>query len=415
MNRILLIIFIFAIGLLGNDIETSQSKVLKDFGLDARILKENSFKSIYNEYSSGKKISYYNNLLRKSSLNVQIVRELIETRNMPQQVFFIPLLESSYVNQSKNKTGPSGLWQIMPQTAKTLKLRVDEQIDERLDLIKSTNAAGNYLKRYYKVFDKWYLSIIAYNAGEGRVISGIARASLDKYLDENPSKHSDPTIKVYKNYISEYQRTKKGMSNLYTIYERYSEHYDYIYLLKNNHRDYLPKTSVNYINKLLAFSLLANKNSFKAMDGKSRYDLEQVKAPKGLELRSLANLVGMDYNEFRNINKHIKKEKLPIDSKSYNIYIPHYKLDVYNQKIANIGPIIQNNVKNNNQKQQTKDNSKAIVKNNKNNNIIYTVKAGDTLGSIAIKHGLSSSRKLKIIKRKKDKVLSIGDRIEIIK
>lgn len=415
MNKILLIIFIFAIGLLGNDIETNQSKVLKDFGLDARILKENSFKSIYDQYSSSSKIKYYNNILKKSSLNVQIVRELIETRNMPQQIFFIPLLESSYVNQSKNKSGPSGLWQIMPQTAKTLKLRVDEQIDERLDLIKSTNAAGNYLKRYYKIFNRWYLAIIAYNAGEGRVISGIARASLDKYLDENPSKHNDPTIKVYKNYIAEYQKTKKGMSNLYIVYERYLEYFDYMYLIKNNNRDYLPKGSVNYINKLLAFSLLANKNSFKSMDVKSRYDLEQVKAPRGLELKSLANAVDMNYNEFKNINKHIKKEKLPSDSKFYNIYIPHYKLDVYNQKVANINPSIQNNVKNNNIKDIKSNNNKNGIKENKRINIIHIVKQGDTLGSIATKYGVSSSRKLKIISRKKEKVLSIGDKVEIIK
>ena len=112
-------------------------------------------------------------------------------------MFFIPLFESSYINQGKGK-GPGGLWQIIPQTASNLKLRIDDNIDERLDLLKSTNAAGTYLRKYYKTFNKWYLAIAAYNSGEGRIISGVARASLDKYLEENPEQESNPTVKNLK-------------------------------------------------------------------------------------------------------------------------------------------------------------------------------------------------------------------------
>ena len=66
------------------------------------------------------------------------------------QLFFcIPLIESHFVNQTRGKNAPSGLWQITAETARGLRLRNDEFIDERLDLIKSTDAASTYLKKYY--------------------------------------------------------------------------------------------------------------------------------------------------------------------------------------------------------------------------------------------------------------------------
>lgn len=410
MNKFFFILLVLVNNLLANISNESDLKILKDLDLDSSFINEPSLQSTFAQYSTSKNITYYNNILKKASLNAQIVREEIENENLPQAVFFIPMLESSFVNHTNGKKSPAGIWQIMPQTATNLKLRNDEFIDERLDLIKSTDAASSYIKRYYNKFNKWYLALLAYNCGEGRVIEGIARASLDKYLEENPNSNNDGTIRVYKNYLEDYKKNKNGLSNLYEIYNQIGKkqgYYNFSYLVRNNSKNlYLPSSSLTYIQKIVAFSMIANRDLFKSINNKSKYQLEKVKAHKGLQLKSLSNIVGMNYNEFKSINKHIKKETLPTDSKLYNIYIPHNKVDVYNQKILFVKPI--------KEEVKTKESTKKVFETKKNKPIIYIVKKGDSLELIAKKHKVNL-KKLKLDNNKKSNLIKIGEKIEIYK
>jgi membrane-bound lytic murein transglycosylase D len=412
LNKIIFILLLLVNSLLANLSTQNDISTLKDLGLEPSFSSESSFQNIFQEYSSGSKISYYDNFLKKSSLNVQIVRSEIEKENLPEAVFFIPLIESSFVNQTRGKSSPGGLWQIIPQTASSLKLRNDEFVDERLDLIKSTDAASSYIKGYYKKLGKWYLAILAYNCGEGRVLEGIARASLDRYLELNPHKSDDSRIKSYKIFISDYQKTKKGFSNLYEVYNEIGKaegSYSFEYLIKNNkQKDYIPATSLNYVQKLIALSIISNRNLFKNIDKKSKYELQKVKAPSGLQLKSIANAISMNFEELKSINKHIKKQVVPSDSKNYNIYIPNTKLDVYNQKMGNI-TVVKDNI-NVSKEVETKKNNKI----NKEKPLIYIIKKGDSLESIAKKHKVSI-KKLKIVNNKKSNLLKIGDKIEIYK
>ena len=401
------ILLLFSVNTLFSNVLEDDLKILKDLGLESSFLSEKSLLATFDEYSSSYNINYYNNLLKKSSLNVQIVKNEIQNENLPDTVFFIPLLEASFVNQERGKNSPAGLWQIMPLTAKNLRLRNDESIDERLDLIKSTDAASSYLKKYYKKLDKWYLAILAYNSGEGNVAEGVARCALDRYLELNPNMNNTPSINNYKKMLNDYRVTKTGFSNLYDVYNRFESSYSFEYLVKNNKENkYLAESSITYIKKLIAFSMITNRDLFKSIDKKAKYTLEKVKAPKGIQLRSLANAINMDYNEFRNLNKHIKKETLPSDSKSYNIYIPQNKLELYNQRIFTIKPIKENAT-------DTK-----IVETKKTNitnkPIIYIIKKGDSFESISKKYKVNL-KKLKSDNNKKSNLIKIGDKIEIYK
>lgn len=401
------ILLLFLVNTLFANVLEDDLKILKDLGLESSFLSEKSLLATFDEYSSSYNINYYNNLLKKSSLNVQIVKSEIQNENLPDTVFFIPLLEASFVNQERGKNSPAGLWQIMPLTAKNLRLRNDESIDERLDLIKSTDAASSYLKKYYKKLDKWYLAILAYNSGEGNVAEGVARCALDRYLELNPNMNNTPSINNYKTMLNDYRVTKTGFSNLYDVYNRFESSYSFEYLVKNNKENkYLAESSITYIKKLIAFSMITNRDLFKSIDKKAKYTLEKVKAPKGIQLRSLANAINMDYNEFRNLNKHIKKETLPSDSKSYNIYIPQNKLELYNQRIFTIKPIKENAT-------DTK-----IVETKKTNitnkPIIYIIKKGDSFESISKKYKVNL-KKLKSDNNKKSNLIKIGDKIEIYK
>ena len=444
MNKIIFIIFILLNAVYAATLNEIDSKVLKELDIEPSFLSNRTFKNIFDEYSSSENISYYNNIIRKSSLNSQIVKSEIENENLPEAAFFIPLIEAHFVNQTRGKNSPAGIWQFVPETASTLKLRNDEFIDERLDLIKSTDAASLFLNRYNDKLDKWYLALIAYNCGEGRVIEGVARASLDRYLELNPNMSDNPNILGYKRSLEEYRRTKSGIKDLYNIYNRLGKQqaaYSFDYLLENNpQKSYLPESSVVYLNKLVAFSIISNRNLFKSINNKSKYKLEKVKANKGLQLRSIASAIDMDYEEFKSINKHIKKDTIPSDSRNYSIYIPTEKLDIYNQRMSTITPIKQPIVENSkDRKKEEKINSKDIKKEEKVSSkdsktkekqsakdkklidkkdsdkpIIHVVKKGDTLDSVAKKYKVDI-KKLKVVNSKKSKLIDIGDKIEIYK
>ena len=445
MNKIILIIFILVNIISASTLNEVDSKVLRDLDIEPSFLSNRIFKNIFDEYSSSENISYYNNIIKKSSLNSQIVKSEIESERLPEAAFFIPLIEAHFVNQTRGKNSPAGIWQFVPETASTLKLRNDEFIDERLDLIKSTDAASLFLNRYNDKLDKWYLALIAYNCGEGRVIEGVARASLDRYLELNPNMSDNPNILGYKRSLEEYRRTKSGIKDLYNIYNRLGKQqaaYSFDYLLENNpQKSYLPESSVVYLNKLVAFSIISNRNLFKSINNKSKYKLEKVKANKGLQLRSIASAIGMDYEEFKGINKHIKKDTIPSDSRNYSIYIPHDKLDLYNQKMSGMkpAPLVPNakedktskdkkvkEIKSVKENKQVKDNKavkenkqlkdKKTVSNKKDTNkpIIHIVKKGDTFESIAKKYSVDV-KKLKSDNKKKSNLINLGDKIEINK
>jgi membrane-bound lytic murein transglycosylase D len=420
LNKIIILIF-FLINTLWANIGTNGDlKVLKELGLDPSFISDSELVSIYNEYSSKSKISYFRNILKKSSLNAQIVRAEIENENLHDAVFFIPMIESSFVNQTRGKNSPAGLWQIIPDTAKHLKLRNDEFIDERLDLIKSTDAASLYLRRYYKKFDnKWYLSILAYNSGEGRVIEAITRASIDRYLELNPNRNSG-LFRSYQRSLDDYQRTKRGVSSLYGIYgelQGMEVPFNFEYLVQNNkQKQYLPESTVTYLKRIIVFSMLSNRDLFDDIK-KSPYKLEKVKLPKGVSLKSVASAIAFSSSELEKMNKHIRKQVLPKDSKA-NFYIPKSKLEIYNKKIASIKPISEKKEIQAKKETQTKKSvDKKVVdskKSDKKKVLIYKVKKGDSFESIAKVYNMSV-KKLKSDNKKKSNLINIGDSIEIYK
>ena len=95
---------------------------------------------------------------------------------MPTDLVAVVLVESGGRDAALSPKGARGLWQLMPDTARRYGLRVDENQDERLDLIKATEAASQYLHDLHVQFGDWKLAPAAYNTGEANVGSAILRA-----------------------------------------------------------------------------------------------------------------------------------------------------------------------------------------------------------------------------------------------
>jgi membrane-bound lytic murein transglycosylase D len=101
--------------------------------------------------------------------------EEIHKRDMPMEIALLPVIESGFKPHAYSKSHASGLWQFIPATGQVFGLDQNWWYDGRRDVIKSTNAALDYLQKLYGDFGDWQLALAAYNCGEGTVGRAIKR------------------------------------------------------------------------------------------------------------------------------------------------------------------------------------------------------------------------------------------------
>lgn len=104
-----------------------------------------------------------------------VVDELIEA-DLPTEFALIPFVESGYRPGARSKSGPAGLWQMIGITARNHGVPMRDGYDGRLSPVDSTRAAVRYLKTLYGMFaGDWRLAVMAYNAGENRILGVLRR------------------------------------------------------------------------------------------------------------------------------------------------------------------------------------------------------------------------------------------------
>jgi len=117
--------------------------------------------------------SWLQNIKDRSANHFRIIEGVFLTHNLPHQLKYLAVVESKLKPGSTSPMGAKGPWQLMPQTARELGLKVSGTTDERTHYYKSTTAAAKYLKRLHGIFDDWLLVIAAYNGGPGTVLKAI--------------------------------------------------------------------------------------------------------------------------------------------------------------------------------------------------------------------------------------------------
>ncbi len=314
-------------------------KILKSLDIDKSYMSDPKYIEMKNNIDD-LMVIYFLKTLKVGNIFMPNLHQLIEEADIPDTFLYMAMVESRFLADVKSHKNAAGLWQLMPLTAKKFDLEISRDIDERLDPIKSSEAAVKYIRYLYDRFGKWYLVAIAYNCGETKLARVIKRVKSDDLA-----------------------------------------------VLINDKNAYLPKETRDYIRRIIIAALLAYddeiivKNDANHLFGNSKSP-KLVKAffKGGKSLKSISKDVGISLDKIKSCNPHLLHSKLPVNKKSYYVYLPQNYLKNY-KSIAQKGDITDRRL----------DSKIKITmldtKKSSNNDEIFTylVKKGDTPFSISIK------------------------------
>jgi membrane-bound lytic murein transglycosylase D len=122
-------------------------------------------------------------LLGLTTIYFPIFEHYLRLYNLPEELKYLPLIESTLRPRITSPAGAAGLWQFVPATARHYGLIINGTIDERLDPHKATEAAVRMLAALYQQFGDWGLALAAYNCGPGRVQQALRNASCEDFWD----------------------------------------------------------------------------------------------------------------------------------------------------------------------------------------------------------------------------------------
>jgi membrane-bound lytic murein transglycosylase D len=277
-----------------------------------------------------------------------IIRAL-KKAGIPEEFFWLPLVESWFKINAYSRARALGLWQFIPSTGYKFGLSRDEWIDERMDVQKSTQAAIAYLKELHSMFGDWLTVLAAYNCGEGRVLRVISRQNIN-YLD--------------------------GFWDLYRQ---------------------LPHETARYVPRFLATLHIVKdpkKYGFDLSTTEKQITTETVKVNKIMKLKDIAEKIEISEEVLNLLNPELRYKMTP--NQEYDLKLPQESLEKFNLVVNEIP-----------QSEKPRIISVRTVF------IKHRVRKGETIASIAQKYNVPDSRIRSYNKLSSKKKLVQGRKLKI--
>lgn len=120
-------------------------------------------------YFQGRGKGHMERYLSRSSRYEALMKKVLRDNGLPEDLFYIALIESGFSSSAFSKAAAVGYWQFIRGTGKRYGLEINPLVDERRDPVLATQAAADYFKGLYSIFGSWYLAMASYNTGENRV------------------------------------------------------------------------------------------------------------------------------------------------------------------------------------------------------------------------------------------------------
>ncbi len=155
------------------------------------------------------KPEYLQRMMARSEPYLYYIVDEIEKRGMPTEIALLPFVESAMNPKALSSSKAAGLWQFIPSTGKSYNLSQNWWVDNRRDVVKSTQAALDYLQKIYEMHNNdWFLALASYNWGEGAVGRAVrknqAKGLPATYLDlkmPTETRHYVPKLIALKHLI----------------------------------------------------------------------------------------------------------------------------------------------------------------------------------------------------------------------
>ena len=244
-------------------------------------------------YTKGHLRNYFIDSYKRSGKYRQMIVEMFKNENLPQDLSWLPLIESGFKATALSKSRALGLWQFMASTGYKFGLSRDQYIDERMNPEKSTLAAIRYLKELHNQFGDWSTVLAAYNCGANRVMRAIQNKNIN-YLD-----------------------------NFWDLYAN------------------LPRETARYVPKFLATVHIVKNLKKYGLDKitvNSPLKFERLTVTKRIHLKDVSKITGIDRRILEGLNPELRINIVPGDN--YTLKIPEGNKQ---RLIANIDQILRLN------------------------------------------------------------------------
>jgi membrane-bound lytic murein transglycosylase D len=203
------------------------------------------------------------------------ILEALRKAGLPEELSWLPLIESGFKVKAFSRARALGLWQFIPSTGYKFGLKRSRYIDERIDFIKSTDAAIAYLKELHSIFGDWATVLAAYNCGEGRVLKVIRTQNVN-YLD-----------------------------NFWDLYQR------------------LPMETARYVPRFFAtLYIIKNpqKYGFEDLTADAALEYEAMEINRQVHLKDIAKTIGIDLKALKALNPELRYQLVPPEP--YELRLP---------------------------------------------------------------------------------------------
>jgi len=230
--------------------------------------------------------------LARGAQYLPMVREVFRAEGLPTDLAFVPLIESAFKPSALSRARARGVWQFMRGTALENGLKADWFLDERADPEKSTVAAAQYFKTLYGMFGDWHLAMASYNGGPGRVQRAMKRSGKDDFWSLTATTR------------------------------------------------YLPRETRDYVPMILAATLIARNPAqygFEIPDWPVT-PTETVTLPPAVDLRRVAEWTATPIDTIQQLNPELRRWTTPIRPGEYTVRVPEGTADAVRAGLAAAAP-----------------------------------------------------------------------------